>query len=61
MTCSSCSGAIERHFSKMKKDGVVSASVNLLTNTAVIDYEPSKLGARHLIEEIGDLGFEAEL
>ena len=61
MTCAACSGAIERHFKSMQKDGVVSVAVSLLTNTALIEYHPSQLGPRHLIEEIEDLGFEAEL
>ena len=61
MTCSACSSAIEKHFSRMQKDGVMKAQVSLITNSALIEYNPKLIGPRHLIEEIEDLGFEAQL
>ncbi|SNX81538.1 probable CCC2 - P-type ATPase, Cu(2+)-transporting ATPase [Melanopsichium pennsylvanicum] len=57
MTCASCSSTIEREMAKV--DGVKSISVSLSTEKVSIDYEPSKLGVRDLVEHIEDLGFDA--
>ncbi|CDU23835.1 probable CCC2-P-type ATPase, Cu(2+)-transporting ATPase [Sporisorium scitamineum] len=57
MTCASCSSTIEREIAKI--DGVKSISVSLSTEKARIDYDPSKLGIRDLVEHVEDLGFDA--
>ncbi|TKY90459.1 hypothetical protein EX895_000457 [Sporisorium graminicola] len=57
MTCASCSSTIERELAKI--DGVKSISVSLATEKARIDYDPSKLGIRDLVEHVEDLGFDA--
>ncbi|SPO20793.1 probable CCC2 - P-type ATPase, Cu(2+)-transporting ATPase [Ustilago trichophora] len=57
MTCASCSATIEREMAKI--DGVKSISVSLSTEKARIDFDPSKLGIRDLVEHIEDLGFDA--
>ncbi|KAJ1030862.1 hypothetical protein NDA18_002091 [Ustilago nuda] len=59
MTCASCSSTIEREVAKI--DGVKSIAVSLSTEKARIDYDSSKLGIRHLVEHIEDLGFDAVL
>lgn len=41
MTCSACSSAIERHLSK--QDGIASVSINLILNSAMVEYDESKL------------------
>mmetsp|Transcript_32222 Transcript_32222/g.49289 ORF Transcript_32222/g.49289 Transcript_32222/m.49289 type:complete len:252 (+) Transcript_32222:96-851(+) len=66
MTCSSCSSAIERHFTKGGDQesafpGVESASVSLLTHKATIKFDYGRLKPRQIVEEIEDLGFEAEV
>lgn len=57
MTCASCSSTIERELAKI--DGVKSIAVSLSTEKARIDYDPTKLGIRDLVEHIEDLGFDA--
>jgi hypothetical protein len=37
MTCTSCSGAIEKHFNSL--EGIKSISVNLMTNKALVKYD----------------------
>jgi Cu+-exporting ATPase len=64
MTCASCSGAIEKHFTTGGPQGgpipgVESIVISLLTNRAVVRYNPSLIKQREIISEIEDLGFEA--
>jgi P-type Cu+ transporter len=59
MTCASCVNRIER---TLKKDvGVLSASVNLATEKAKIDYEDTLLDASKLISLVAKAGYEANL
>lgn len=57
MTCASCVNAIEKEIKKL--DGVNSVSVNLMTESGVIDHNPSVVGARELVQLIESLGFNA--
>mmetsp|Transcript_7664 Transcript_7664/g.7061 ORF Transcript_7664/g.7061 Transcript_7664/m.7061 type:complete len:132 (+) Transcript_7664:495-890(+) len=57
MTCSSCQQGIEKALKKV--EGVTSVSVSLLTQQASIQYMPSKVGIRQMIEEVEDIGFRA--
>ncbi|KAJ1566125.1 hypothetical protein HK405_010908 [Cladochytrium tenue] len=57
MTCSSCSGTIEREVGQL--DGVTSVAVNLLGEVGHIVYDKNKLGVRDLVEKIESLGFDA--
>jgi len=59
MTCASCSGIIESGLTNTK--GVVSVSVNLLSNFAIVTYDATITGPRSLIESVTDLGFGASL
>lgn len=59
MTCSSCVANIER--TMMKQPGVVSCQVNLLAKSAVIEHDPSIIGARSLAHMIEQIGYKAEL
>ena len=59
MTCTNCSSAIEKHLATVV--GVVSVSVSLITNKAVVEYRPREVSSRKLIEEIEDIGFGASL
>lgn len=55
MSCSACSARIEKVIGKM--EGVKSISVNLLTNSARIEYDESKLQATDISTRIEKLGF----
>jgi Cu+-exporting ATPase len=62
MTCASCSGSIERYFGNgVSLPGIIRINVSLLTNKAIIKYDYETIKPRKIIEEIEDLGFEAEL
>eukprot|EP00884_Botryococcus_braunii_P011982 jgi/Botrbrau1/20785/Bobra.0156s0016.1 len=59
MSCASCSGAVERGLTACP--GVCSASVSLLSNRAEVEFDPTVVGARDILQVITDLGFTAEL
>ena len=59
MTCASCMGSIENRFKDV--EGSISINISLLTNKAVIVHDACKLRPRQIIQEIEDIGFEAEL
>ena len=54
MSCAACSKSAER--SLKKTEGVISASVNIATEKAVVEYDPSVCGMdefRHSVEKVG--------
>jgi Cu+-exporting ATPase len=55
MTCTACARSIERTLSA--KDGVESAHVNLATNTATVEYDPSRAAVRDFVGAIEELGY----
>ncbi|RKO91762.1 hypothetical protein BDK51DRAFT_26069, partial [Blyttiomyces helicus] len=59
MTCSSCSGKIERGVSALS--GVQSAAVNLLGQSGRFTYNSGEIGVRDIVEKIESLGFTAFL
>ncbi|KAG1860723.1 E1-E2 ATPase-domain-containing protein [Suillus subalutaceus] len=59
MTCGSCTSAIETGLRGMP--GVTSVAVSLTTETAKIEFEPSLVGPREMVERIEDMGFDAIL
>lgn len=61
MTCSSCSGTVENALRSV--EGVVTSSVivALTTNTATLQYIPSKVNAQKIANEVEDVGFGAEI
>eukprot|EP01084_Bolivina_argentea_P050851 93532_1 len=59
MTCSTCSGAIEKLLRPM--NGINKANVSLLTNQAVIEFDQHIIKIDDIIEEIEDVGFGANL
>jgi len=59
MHCSSCSNAIERALIALP--GVTSASVALLSETALITYVASLLSPSDIVEAIEDTGFDAKI
>ncbi|MCQ4626822.1 cadmium-translocating P-type ATPase [Corynebacterium sp. CCUG 65737] len=56
MTCTSCSNRIQRKLNKV--DGV-EANVNYSTETATVDYDPSKTDREQLIQVVKDAGYDA--
>ncbi|KAJ3573946.1 hypothetical protein NPX13_g4527 [Xylaria arbuscula] len=59
MTCASCVNAIKSELEK--KDWVTEATINLVSNSAVVEYVGNKEDATHVIESIEDLGYDAHL
>ncbi|KAI5781812.1 E1-E2 ATPase-domain-containing protein [Geopyxis carbonaria] len=59
MTCGACTAAIEGEFEGV--DGVISFTISLMTNRAVIEHDLAKLSADRVVEMIDDCGFEATL
>lgn len=56
MTCSACSNGLEKYLNK--QEGVISASVNLVMATALIEYEDS-LGIKDLNRFVKEAGFKS--
>lgn len=56
MTCTSCSSRIER---KLNKADGVDATVNYATESASVNYDPSKTGPDQLIEIVRGAGYDA--
>ena len=50
MNCSACSNHIERDLSALR--GVVRVSINLLTNSMVIEYDSNSLNATTIIQAV---------
>lgn len=59
MTCSACSSAVEKSVSKL--EGVNKVSVNLLTNSMVVDYDNNIINNNKIIEEVKRAGYGASL
>ena len=57
MSCSSCSSAVEAAL--LATPGVQSASVNLLSCMAEVQYDPEATGPRHLLAAVTGAGFQA--
>ena len=59
MTCASCVNRIEK---VLKKDeGIILASVNLATEKAKVEFDPSRLDISKIIELISRAGYEAKI
>ncbi len=56
MTCASCAQTIEKTLKKLP--GVSSASVNLVSNSASIDYDPKDIGIGGLKMAVKKTGYE---
>ncbi len=57
MTCASCSAIIEKVVGKI--DGVESVSVNLATNTGIVEFNPEVVGVDDIISAIKGAGYGA--
>jgi Cu+-exporting ATPase len=59
MTCAACSSRVQRVLERT--EGVRSASVNLMLENAVVDFDPDLLSTARLIEIVEDSGYGARL
>lgn len=57
MTCSACSNGLEKYLNK--QDGVTTATVNLVMNTASIEYNEKKLKLEDLDRFVKEAGFRS--
>ncbi|KAG8220990.1 Apowln5-6 [Butyriboletus roseoflavus] len=55
MTCSSCTSTVENGLRNMP--GIHNVAVSLATETAKIDFEPSIIGPREMVDRIEEMGF----
>ncbi len=60
MTCTRCSAAVERTLNK-KVPGVEAAQVNFATETASIDYDPTRTSLEAMAQAVKDAGYELVL
>jgi len=58
MTCASCAMSVEKALKKV--DGVISATVNLATRKATVEFNPSIVNVSILEKAIRDVGYEIE-
>ncbi|HZK02382.1 MAG TPA: heavy metal translocating P-type ATPase [Anaerovoracaceae bacterium] len=56
MSCAACSSRVEKNLNKT--EGISTASVNLTTETATIEYDPDKITLPKIEEVIKDTGYE---
>lgn len=58
MTCAACSTRIEKVLNKM--EGMISATVNLATESATVEFNSAVLPMEKIIAKIQDLGYDAK-
>lgn len=59
MTCAACQSRVQRALAA--EPGVVDASVNLVTKSAAVTYDPAAVSPARLIEAVRATGYDAEL
>jgi Cu+-exporting ATPase len=59
MTCAACQARVQRKLAGLP--GVADASVNLITNTAAVRYDPAVITAPELVSAVKATGYGAEL
>ncbi len=59
MTCAACQARVQRALAA--EPGVIDASVNLLTNSAAVRYDPAAVDPDRLIEAVRATGYGAEM
>jgi Cu2+-exporting ATPase len=58
MKCAGCVKAVERRL--LKQDGVMTASVNLVTQVAAVEYDPLQVSGDQLAESLSAIGFPSQ-
>ena len=56
MACSSCSANVERTLQSL--EGVVSASVNLASRSALVEWNPDVISLEQMKEAVNGIGFD---
>ncbi len=59
MTCAACATRIEKGLQRM--EGVTSATVNLATNSAVVEYKEGVTSVEYILEKIKKLGYKGHI
>ncbi len=59
MTCAMCANTIENVL--MEQDGINQVSVNLIMNTAQVEYDPNQIKSSQIIDIIKEQGYQARL
>ena len=59
MTCAACQARVQRALTA--EHGVIDASVNLVTRSAAVRYDPAAVTPQELIEAVRATGYDAEL
>jgi Cu+-exporting ATPase len=59
MTCAACQARVQRALSS--EPGVVDATVNLLTGSAAVRFDPAAVTAERLVDAVRATGYDAEL
>lgn len=59
MTCASCVNTIEKYVKN--QDGINDVKVNLLSEEAKIEFDPSKVSEEDIINWVDDIGYKAEV
>lgn len=59
MTCSACSASVEKAVKKL--EGINSVSVNLLTNSMVVDYNEEAIDENNIIQAVTSAGYGASV
>ena len=59
MTCSACSAFIDKTINKL--DGVENASVSLVTNTMIVEYDDQVCSKKIIIEKVKEIGYGASI
>jgi Cu+-exporting ATPase len=59
MTCAACQARVQRALAN--EPGVIDASVNLVTRSAAVRYDPAEVSPERLVEAVRATGYEAEL
>jgi P-type Cu+ transporter len=55
MTCATCAGTVERKLSQLR--GVSKAAVNLASEKATVEYDPSQATEKDLVQAVEDAGY----
>ncbi len=58
MTCTACSSSIEKYVGS--QEGINSISVNLLGETAEVEYDPSLINPDKIVDLVDDIGYGAQ-
>lgn len=59
MKCAGCVKSVERQLAQ--EDGVISASVNLITSVALVEYQPLKIIPENLAQRLSSRGFPSQV